>query len=312
MIDRYLLRYFLAVIDCGSFSKAARQTHVSQPTLSVGIAKLERLVGAALFERSAKRVNLTEAGSRFAVHARRIENEFNLAQVAVLGLKPVRELKLGVLATFPFAHLGRALRAARDSPPDASSSAERLSLVAGNERELLQRLSRGQIDTALTIVRPDSDRFAHELLFEEAYALALPAAHPLAAQPSIAAEELADNTMIVRRHCEVLAETSRHFTERGVRPFFAFRGSNDEQVLALVQAGLGVTVMPACYELSGVVRPALTGFPYRRRIGLLHAAHAEAARDPPSPLLMALRARYAPGRFASAPDGPASAPGVPA
>jgi DNA-binding transcriptional LysR family regulator len=291
MIDRYLLRYFLAVIDSGSFSKAAQQTHVSQPTLSVGIAKLERLVGAVLFERTAKRVNLTEAGSRFAVHARRIENEFNLAQSAVLGLKPVRELKLGVLSTFPFAHLSAAVRAARE-PVSGAPAAERLSLVVGNERELLQRLSRGQIDAALTIVRPDSDRFASEVLFGEAYALALPAAHPLAAEPSIAAEELADNTMIVRRHCEVLAETSRHFTERGVRPFFAFRGTNDEQVLALVQAGLGVTVMPACYELDGVVRPALRGFSCRRRIGLLHAAHTDAPREPPSPLLTAIRARY--------------------
>jgi DNA-binding transcriptional LysR family regulator len=176
---------------------------------------------------------------------------------------------------------------------DATLAAERLSLVVGSERELLARLSRGQIDAALTIVRPDSDRFASEVLFAEAYALALPAAHPLAAQPSIAAEELADNTMIVRRHCEVLAETSRHFTERGVRPFFAFRGTNDEQVLALVQAGLGVTVMPACYELAGVVRPALAGFPYRRQIGLLHAAHVETGSSTASPVLAAIRARYA-------------------
>jgi DNA-binding transcriptional LysR family regulator len=50
MIDRYLLRYFLAVIDCGSFSKAARQVNVAQPTLSVGIGKLERLLGARLFQ----------------------------------------------------------------------------------------------------------------------------------------------------------------------------------------------------------------------------------------------------------------------
>ncbi|HLZ99343.1 MAG TPA: LysR family transcriptional regulator, partial [Steroidobacteraceae bacterium] len=62
MIDRYLLRYFLAVIDCGSFSKAAKQLNVAQPTLSVGIGKLERLLGASLFQRTSKRVNITEAG----------------------------------------------------------------------------------------------------------------------------------------------------------------------------------------------------------------------------------------------------------
>ena len=58
MIDRYLLRYFLAVIDCGSFSKAAKQLNVAQPTLSVGIGKLERLLGASLFQRTSKRRTL--------------------------------------------------------------------------------------------------------------------------------------------------------------------------------------------------------------------------------------------------------------
>ena len=72
MLDRYLLRYFLAVVDHGNFSRAASQCNVSQPTLSVGVAKLEREVGAPLFVRSNQRVELTEAGARFLPHARRI------------------------------------------------------------------------------------------------------------------------------------------------------------------------------------------------------------------------------------------------
>jgi DNA-binding transcriptional LysR family regulator len=99
--------------------------------------------------------------------------------------------------------------------------------------------------------------------------------------------------MIVRRHCEVLSETSRHFTERGVRPFFAFRGTNDEQVLALVQVGLGVTVMPASYTMKGVVRPLLAGFNLKRQIGLLYAGHADHLQHAASPMLEAIRTRYA-------------------
>ena len=255
MIDRYLLRYFLAVIDHGSFSKAAKQLNVAQPTLSVGIGKLERLLGTPLFHRTSKRVHITEAGSRLATHARRIENEFNLAEAAVLDMTPTRALRLGVLSTFPIAHLADTVKVARRTP-----DIERLQIIPGNEGELLQRLSRGQVDVALTIVRREANRFVTEPLYTEHYALAIPSSHPLAGKESIPAEELSDNTMIVRRHCEVLAETSRHFTERGVRPFFSFRGTNDEQVLALVQVGLGITVMPACYALKGVARPLLTGF----------------------------------------------------
>lgn len=288
MIDRYLLRYFLAVIDCGSFSKAAKQLNVAQPTLSVGIGKLERLLGAPLFQRTSKRVNITDAGSRLAAHARRIENEFNLAEAAVANLRPARALRLGVLSTYPMSELAQTIKTVKHP-----AVAERLQIVAGNERELLQRLSRGQIDVALTIVRQESDRFADEALFTEQYALAIHSGHPLADKATIAAEELADNTMIVRRHCEVLSETSRHFTERGIRPFFAFRGTNDEQVLALVQAGLGVTVMPASYAMKGVVRPLLAGFNLKRRIGFLYAGHADHLQGAASPMLGAIRARYA-------------------
>jgi DNA-binding transcriptional LysR family regulator len=287
MVDRYLLRYFLAVIDCGSFSKAAKQLNVAQPSLSVGIGKLERLLGAPLFQRTSKRVHITDAGSRLAAHARRIENEFNLAQAAVANLRPARSLRLGVISTFPISHIADTFKAAK-----RSADAERLQILTGNERELLQRLGRGQLDAALTIIRPDSSRFVGEGLFSEAYALAMCETHPLAAEACIAAEDLADNPMIVRRHCEVLSETSRHFTERGVRPFFAFRGTNDEQVLALVRAGLGVTVMPACYTTAGVVRPSLSGFTLGRRIGFLYAGHAEHLRHSASRMLDAIRERY--------------------
>jgi DNA-binding transcriptional LysR family regulator len=288
MIDRYLLRYFLAVIDCGSFSKAAKQLNVAQPTLSVGIGKLERLLGASLFHRTSKWVHITEAGSRLAAHARRIENEFNLAEAAVVDMRPARALRLGVISTYPMSQIAATIKRAK-----RSADGERLQIIPGNERELLQRLSRGQVDVALTIVRRDSDRFTAEPLFTEHYALAIPSGHPLADKATIAAEDLSDNTMIVRRHCEVLAETSRHFTERGVRPFFAFRGTNDEQVLALIQVGLGVTVMPACYAAKGVVRPLLSGFNLKREVGFLYAGHADHYQHAASPMLGALRARYA-------------------
>jgi DNA-binding transcriptional LysR family regulator len=203
-------------------------------------------------------------------------------------MRPTPALRLGVLSTYPISHLAETVRTAQ-----RAATPERLQIIPGNERELLQRLSRGQIDVALTIVRPESDRFTSEALFTEHYALAIHSGHPLAAKATIAAEDLADNTMIVRRHCEVLAETSRHFTERGVRPFFAFRGTNDEQVLALVHAGLGVTVMPASYTLKGVVRPLLAGFNLKRQIGLLYAGHADHLRHAVSPTLEAIRSRYA-------------------
>lgn len=289
MIDRYLLRYFLAVVDRGTFSRAAAQVNVAQPTLSIGIAKLERLLGSPLFQRNSQRVNLTDAGARLVVHARRIESEFNLAEAAVGAIRSTRTIRLGVLSTIPTSSLTGFVRRFAET---GASSGERIELIEGGERDLLQRLSRGRLDLALTLLREEPGTHRQETLYSEGYSLAVPLSHPLAAEETVAAEALGDNTMIVRLQCEVLSETSRHFTERGVRPFFALRSSNDDRVVAMVEAGLGITVMPDSYRSPGIRRPRLAGFTRERRIGLIYANQSKTPLHADSPLLQSLRASF--------------------
>jgi len=283
MIDRYTLRYFLAVIDTGNFSKAAVQCNVSQPTLSVGIAKLERELGQPLFHRTNRRVELTAAGARFAVHARRIEAEFAHAMHAVRETAPGTTVRLGVLVTIPCPWIEAFVGGLQAAPGEAP-----VEIIEGRERDLIDRLARGRIDAALTLIRRESDRFVAEPLFTEGYSLALPSTHPLAARQTIAAEELADNPMIVRRQCELLSDTSRHFTARGVRPFFPSRTLSDERAIAYVRAGLGVTVMPDGYRSAGVVRPKMADFPFTRDIGLLFGPHVDPVQLRHSPALACL------------------------
>lgn len=282
-MERYLLRYFLAVVDQGGFSRAAAHCNVSQPTLSVGIAKLEQAVGTQLFTRSSQRVQLTPAGTRLLSHARRIEAEFNLAQrsVAAEDDVPVPVGRLGVLASIPGALIAQAV--AQLGPQERGA----IEIFYGSERDLIGRLERGRIDVALSLIR-GGDRFPARAVAEEGYGVALAASHRLAGRAEVAAEELADEVMIVRRHCEALADTSRHFTQRGVRPPFALRATNDERVLQMVAAGLGLTVMPCSYRWPGVARPALAGFTARRTIGYLRQPGGGPAQDALAPLLARL------------------------
>lgn len=282
MIERYQLRYFLAVVEAGNFSRAAAQVNVTQPTLSAGIAKLEAEAGARLFLRNSKRVELTEAGARMLDHARTIEAEFHGLEVGgALGEGP-RILRIGVLSSLPLRLLDGVVAAAgRDLA---------IELVEGAERDLAVRLQRGRLDVAVSLLRTEERRFAQRPLFEEGYGLAIGPTHWCRGRPEVAGEALGAETMIVRRHCEVLPQTSRYFTERGVRPRFAYRGANDERVLALVRGGLGVTVMPDCYAPLGEAPwPRLEGFAPRRRIGLLYAGDSE-ARFSGSPVLDSLEA----------------------
>jgi DNA-binding transcriptional LysR family regulator len=273
MISRTHLRQFLAVVDAGSFTRAAQQINVTQPTLSAGISELEKRLGTRLFARSSKRVQLTEAGNRLLAHARTIERGFRAAEESVTGSAvPAQSIRLGVLSTISTAQLEAALGGYRGEQP--------VELTEGDERALGSSLADGRIDLALTLLRAGETRFASLPLVEEGYRLVLPANHALAGRETVAAEEVAGETMIARRACEMLAETSRFFTARGARPPFSFRSSNDDRALAMVRAGLGITVAPESLARAGLAMPGLDGFEARRTIGLLFAPHGPRADHP--------------------------------
>ncbi|RKE53561.1 MULTISPECIES: LysR family transcriptional regulator [unclassified Sphingomonas] len=263
MIERYVLRYFLAVVDQGNFTRAAAQCRISQPTLSVGIAKLEASLGQTLFLRTNRRIELTPSGTRFAVHARRIEAEFAAAERDLQDTAPTKLVRLGIATTLPPSWIAAALSRAR-----RTSTTERLEVVEGRSSELVALLDRGRIDVMLGAIGDDA---RGRVLFEEGFAVAVANDHRLAGRATLAVADVAEETMIVRRHCEALAETSRFFTARGVRPFMAARTVSDDRALTYVRAGLGMTVMPLSFASEGIAMIRLTGFDPTRRVGVLVA-----------------------------------------
>jgi DNA-binding transcriptional LysR family regulator len=263
MIERYVLRYFLAVVDQGNFTRAAAQCRISQPTLSVGIAKLEASLGQTLFLRTNRRIELTPSGTRFAVHARRIEAEFAAAERDLQDSVPTKLVRLGIATTLPPSWIAAALGRAR-----RASTIERLEVVEGRSSELVALLDRGRIDMMLGAIGDDA---RGRVLFEEGFAVAVAKDHRLAGRATLAVADVTEETMIVRRHCEALAETSRFFTARGVRPFMAARTVSDDRALTYVRAGLGMTVMPLSFASEGIAMIPLTGFDPTRRVGVLVA-----------------------------------------
>lgn len=273
-MDRYLLRYFLAVAELGSFSKAAERVSVTQPTLSVGIAKLEEQVGARLFERTTRRVSLTPAGSRFLVHARRIVQDYEAALRDVADAPQLKRVRAGVLSTIFMRDLERVVAAHA-----ARAKGEALELLDTSERNIANRLTDGRLDVALTILRPGLERFAQETLRNEPYVLIVPAAHKLANTPAVDGGDLSGEIMIVRRQCEALPDISRYFTNRDVRPSFSFRSMSDDRALSMVAAGLGVTVAPSSFKRPGLSQVKLSGLDLSRDIGLVFSDRVRAAGE---------------------------------
>lgn len=260
-MELYLLRYFLAVVETGSFTKAAQACLITQPTLSAGIRRLEEQMGVDLFVRNNKRVFLTAAGSRFLPRAKAILHEVNMATAELAETETDTVIRLGVLQTIPASLVAGWLHDFLERHGDV-----RFDLYDGTEQELLNRLDERGVDYALSIRRVADDTAVP--LFEEGYRLVLPRRHPLAGQAVIEGEGLANENMIVRTRCEVLSETSRHFTDRNVRPPLVYRTPQDERALAMVGAGVGITVMPDSYSAPDIAGIPLAGFGLRRTIAL--------------------------------------------
>jgi DNA-binding transcriptional LysR family regulator len=262
MIKRHHIRQFLGVADAGSFVQAAARLHITQPSLSAGIAELERLVGTRLFVRNRRHVRLTEAGGAFLMIARDLERGFRAADSFGRGTTPDwPTLRLGAIRTVSAQHLGAVVE-----PLLGSFGVE---LIEGTDHELRGGLASGRIACALTLLREVEHGLVAHRLWDEPYRMLVPTGHRLAQNGEVAPEELASEIMIARRACEVLDDTSRFFTATGVRPRFALRSDSDERCLAMVAAGLGITTAPASLTIAGTVPIMVTGYAFRRSVGLL-------------------------------------------
>lgn len=270
-MEPYLLRYFLAVVETGSFTRAAEACLITQPSLSSGIKRLEEQLGVTLFIRNNKRVFLTTAGTRFLPRAKTILHECNVALAELAQTEQARVLRLGVLQTLSGAWVAGLLKGFRDAGLTEDMGG-RFDLFEGTEQEILNRFDERGIDYALSIRRVEDDSSVP--LYSEPYVLALPADHALAGVAQVRGEDLSDQPMIVRSRCEVLSETSRYFTDRNVRPPLAYRTANDERALRMVAAGIGATVVPQSHTAQGVVTTTLHGFTHSRTVALFRPRHA--------------------------------------
>lgn len=262
MIKRAHIRQFLAVVDTGSFTRAAQQIRMTQPALSTGIADLERLVGASLFIRNRRQIRLTEAGGRFLPIARDLERGFRAADGFGRGEaseKPL--LKLGSIRSVPGEFFQSvAARLARDFALDISEN---------SESELRAAIHAGRLHMALVPLRPGEDGPHVVPLYDEPFAMFVATDHVLAGKGEVGPEELASETMIARRSCELLDATSRFFTRHGVRPRFSLRSDSDDRCLRMVAAGAGITTAPVSLAIDGIMPLKIRGYDFQRELGLL-------------------------------------------
>jgi len=155
-MELHQLRYFCAVAETGSFSRAAEQSHISQPSLSQQIMKLEEELGARLFDRLGRSVRLTELGKTFLPRARAVLRELEAAKGDVVERKDFvgGPVTVGVIPTVGPYFLPRVLTSFSRKFPQV-----RFTVIEEITPVLLDRLRGGAIDAAIFALSPRTGDF---------------------------------------------------------------------------------------------------------------------------------------------------------
>ena len=242
-MEMHQLRYMVAVVRAGNFSRAAEQCHVSQPSLSQQILKLEEELGERLFDRMKREAKLTPHGEAFLRRAVRILEEVDAAKREASDAQSLLRgrLTVGVLPTIA-PHL---------LPEVLVAFAERFSGVEIVVQEdttarLLKLAHAYEIDFAL-VSRPIQDQGMEvKDLFVEELRLALPPGHPLTRKRTVSLADLEKERFIVMKEGHCLGDQVLNFCERrDFKPTINFRSAQLETIQALVRSGVGISLVPA-------------------------------------------------------------------
>lgn len=237
------LRYLVAVADAGSFTTAARKLGLSQPSLSLGIKRLEEEVGHPLFDRLTRQVIPTEAGSVLLETARRIFAELDRATTEISELRGevTGVLRVGTIPTIGPFMLPHLIQAFSEKYPHVQ-----ISVFETVTDRILQMLESGEIDVALTSTLPERPGIHQETVGAEELLAVVPANHRLASGKSIAWTSLEQENFLVLggEHC--LAEQMARFCRKNrVTGRTVLEGAQLATIAALVQRGMGVSLVPA-------------------------------------------------------------------
>ncbi|WP_321957109.1 LysR family transcriptional regulator [Paraburkholderia bannensis] len=238
------LRYFVAVAEERSFTRAAQRLHIAQPPLSRQIQQLEEILGVQLFERNSRPLKLTDTGRFFYQHASQL-----LAQTAELESmtrrvgKIERNLSVGFVGSTLYGMLPKIIRRYRQKHAEVELSLNEMSTM-----DQIKALKEGRIDVGFGRIRLDDPSIRRVVLREERMIVALPIGHPLGDSKTVLSlHDLLNETLIIFPKSprpsyadQVLAA----FHDRALKPARVLETRELQVALGLVAAGEGISIVP--------------------------------------------------------------------
>lgn len=242
-MELHQLRYFRAVARTGNFTRAAESEHVAQPSLSQQILKLEDELGAKLFDRFPRTAQLTRFGRVFLPKAEAILRQVGEARTEIQEMAGTEKGKvtIGAIPTIAPYFLPPVLTSfARRHPSIAVSVVEEITPL------LLEQLRDGRIDLALLALPVPGDELICEELVREPLFAVVPVKHPLAEREAIDLQEFKDEDFLLLKEGHCFRENTISACRRSrLQPNIVFESGQFSTILAMVSAGMGVSIVPA-------------------------------------------------------------------
>jgi LysR family cyn operon transcriptional activator len=275
------VRYFLAVANMRSFTRAAEHLHVSQPTLSHQIKQLESMIGTVLFERGTKEIELTAAGRLFKPYCERVLKEIDSSMLAISELEGLMRgtLRVGVFHSFSHSVV----------PPILSKFALRYPGVHVTV-ELVPRLDmeralvNGELDFAVAYTSDENEQIVSEPLFDEELVLVVGSKHSHAGRQSMPMRELAALPLVLLTpEFGARQFVDKFFSATGLQSHVVLEMNAIDPILATIRHSSLASVLSAgtVVDAAGLRIVPLTEPAPRRTVGILwrrHGHHSAAAQ----------------------------------
>lgn len=235
------LEYFLQVAQTGSYTEAAERMFTTQSNVSKQILALEKELGVTLFRRTARRVQLTEAGSTLESHARAL---LAAQQAMIRAMDAYREDK-APLRIYAIPVMGRHGITDTIAEFHRSYPELELQLTESESADLLNELTEGRCDVAyMRLLGERSDRFEELCVMEDRFAAVLPAGHPLAGKEKLALADLRQEAFLqLNEKTQMYQAVCELCRQAGFEPRVMYTGGHIDNILDLVAKGMGVSIL---------------------------------------------------------------------
>ena len=249
------LRYFLAVARTGSFTGAAREMHVTQPTVSNGVGELEGTLGVKLFNRGSRHVSLTMEGRTLARYAIQIQDLVEEVgdQLQRRDVLPGEGFQFGAIDAAVLYLLPDILKAYMREHPEIQ-----LSVQVAPSRYLVDDLLLNRSEFAIISLPFTHPRIETVPIHQDSISLVVGADHAFASRPSVSLAEVVREPLILFHDDSVSRKiVDERFAEAGVSPTVVMAMRSPEAMGKLVEVGVGISFLPSLAVRDAIASGAL-------------------------------------------------------